>query len=146
MHITVYHSMVELPGVVPISESILEGISASETRFMVMTGGGEAPRPGVRPGSKPVGVRIHPKSPSYLLVQSYRQRLVAYETAAVLGPKRQSTHNRSALAASPDYQPHMLLLRAQSPIPDDLKVVGARWREQIGELTFDTFLVDVSRL
>lgn len=143
-HITVYHARAEMPGVHPTLEPAEVVVEASDTRFMVMVAGGEVARPGVLPSQERVGIRIRRQTAGFEALQRYRQRLLAHETPEILRGHRGSTSSRSAFGA-PRFQPHMVLLRSGSPVPDDLTIVGRRWRETMGQLTYDRFLIDISR-
>ncbi len=142
MHLTVYHARRPLPGLVGVREPASVILSAAETRFMPMTPRGENPRPEIEPARYPIGIRIHRQSTAMPAVQLYRSRLLKYETPAVLGGRKPSTHKRSAFGARA-FQPHVSLLYAESGIDPDLKPIGHRFREVIGNLTFDTFRIEI---
>jgi hypothetical protein len=142
MHITVYHARRPMPGVVSVSEPAHVILPAIETRFMVMAPGGENPRPELDPASRKVGIRVHKQSTALPEILEFRRRLLQLETQRVLGNRSPSTHRRNAFGAR-HFQPHMVVLRAGSGIHRDLTLLGSRFREGLGELTFDTFSIDV---
>jgi hypothetical protein len=72
----------------------------------------------------------------------YSDQFIKHETRAVLGTGSKSTHRTSAFGARSS-QPHMSILLAGSGIERDLVLVGAPFRERIGDLTFDKFAVEV---
>ena len=142
MHITVYHALGPIPGVVPLSENARVALSVSDTRFMVMVPGGETARPGIDPATRKIGIRIQKRSATMAAIMEFRNRLIRHESEDVLDGLRSSTRNRSAFGA-PNFQPHMTVLRSGSGIPSDLTPIGARFRETMGILTFDRFAVEV---
>lgn len=144
MHITVYHCRRPMPGVEPLSEPASVIIPAQDMRFMVMAPGGENPRLELDPALRKIGVRVHRPSTATSIIRAYRERLLQYETREVLGKRSPSTHATNAFGAR-HFQPHMSVLRAGSGIDRDLKIIGQQFRESLGNLTFDKFLVEVVR-
>jgi len=142
MHITVYHAVGPIPGVVPLSERAQVALPVSDTRFMVMVPGGETARPGIDPGTRKIGIRVQKRSAAMSAIMEFRKRLVQHESEHVLGGLRSSTRNRSAFGA-PNFQPHMTVLKPGSGISSDLTPIGARFRETLGILTFDRFAVEI---
>jgi len=145
MHLTVYHCRRAMPALQSFDEPANVIVPAVETRFMVMAPGGENPRPELDPARKKVGVRVRRNTPAMSAILSYRERLLAHETASVLGARRPSDHRRNAFGAR-HFQAHLSLLRAGSGIDRDLKAMGEKFRDAIGSLTFDRFQVDLSFL
>ena len=144
MHITVYHARRLLPGLAPLSEEVNLVIPSFETRFMVMAPGGENPRPDLEPAKSKVGIRIHKQSPAIAKINTYRSRLLAYETKDALGCRRPSGLKVSAFGAR-NFQPHMTLLKSRSGIQRDLTSVGSTFRETIGDLYFDRFEIRIAK-
>ena len=142
MHLTVYYARRPIPGVVSTVEPAGVLVPAQETRFMVMAPGGENPRPELEPGKRKVGIRIRRGTSAFALILGFRARLLEFETKAVLGKRPPSTQRRNAFGAR-YFQPHMALLRAGSGIDGDLTKIGKAFREVLGTLTFDTFVIDV---
>ena len=58
--------------------------------------------------------------------------------------RRPSTRKRNAFGAR-HFQPHMTILRAGSGIDRNLKRIGDPFREALGDLLFDRFVIDVAR-
>src|SRR5947209_8514947 len=58
MHLTAYQAVGPMPGVVPKVERASVTLPAVDTRFMVMTAGGQIAQPGVHPSEYKVGVRV----------------------------------------------------------------------------------------
>ena len=143
MHITIYHARRPLIGLTSVSESVRVVIPADETRFMVLAPGGENPRPHLDPAVRKVGIRIHKQSVGQSEIRTLRDRLLQYETPAVLGRRLPSTYTRSAFGAR-SFQPHMAILRAGSGVHQDLTPLGLSFREEIGDLTFDRFQIEVA--
>jgi hypothetical protein len=143
MHLTVYHARRPMESVKNIQERVHIEVSALDTRFMVLAPGGENPRPGLDPCDHKVGIRIQRKSEAYHEILKFRQRLIVHETRNVLGRRRPSTEKRNAFGARA-FQPHVALLRSGSEIPRDLKQIGTAFREKIGKLVFDRFVVHIS--
>lgn len=144
MHITVYYARRPIPGVVDWCEPAHVVLSASETRFMVMAPGGENPRPELDPGKRKVGLRVHKQSVTLPAILEFRNRLLQYETRQVLGNRFPSTRRANAFGAR-HFQPHMAVLRAGSRIGRDLTLIGAPFRETMGNLTFDRFAISIVR-
>jgi hypothetical protein len=144
LHITVYHARRPMPGLNPTNESISLIVPTCETRFMVLAPGGENPRPELIPADRKVGIRIQKQSPARPDIETFRDRLLKYETRSVLGRRAPSTRVRNAFGAR-NFQPHMSLLRAGSGIDHDLKKVGAFFRREIGLLRFDRFSIELAR-
>lgn len=142
MHLTVYYSRRPMWGVEPIDEEAAMICPANETRFMVMAPGGENPRPNLDPALRKVGIRIHRQSCAIPAILGYRERLLAYETKWVHGARPPSNHRRNAFGAR-NFQPHVALLRAGSGIQRDLNPIGERFRNEIGDLRFDRFQVEI---
>jgi hypothetical protein len=144
MHITVYHARRPMPGVTSVSESARVVLAASETRFMVMAPGGENPRAELDPGKRKAGIRVHRQSAALPTILEFRERLLQRETEWVLGNRSPSTHKTNAFGAR-HFQPHMAVLRAGTGIDRDLKLIGVPFRESLGDLMFDRFVIDVVR-
>jgi len=142
MHITVYFADRPLDGVLSFEEPATVVIPAVRTRFMVMARGGEIPRPDIEPANRKIGIRIQRQSVAMDTIFAYRQRILNYETAAALGHKPPSSRKRSAFGA-PHFQPHMTLLTPGSGVNRDLTKLGSLFRERIGNLQYDRFIVDV---
>jgi hypothetical protein len=141
-HLTVYHGRRPMPGLHPLSEPADVTVLASETRFMVLAPGGENPRPELDPATRKVGIRVHRQSMARAAIYQYRQRLLTYETPAVLGRRAPSSRKRSAFGAR-DFQPHMTLLLPGNRIGRDLTKVGKRFRAAFVEFRFDRFVIDI---
>lgn len=144
MHLTVYHARRPMTGLASTLESTSVVIPANETRFMVMAPGGENPRPNLNPAARKVGIRVHRQSSAIPMILSLRETLLKYETPMVLGRRSPSTHRRNAFGAR-SFQPHMALLRAGSGVHRDLTMLGESFRQQVGELRFDRFLIETVR-
>jgi hypothetical protein len=144
MHVTVYHARRLMVGLQPTVESVRIVIPADETRFMVMAPGGENPHPDLIPGDRKVGIRVQRRSIAMPHILGLRERLLKYETQDVLGSRRQSTHKTNAFGAR-SFQPHMTLLRAGNGVHHDLTTLGTPFRDNVGDLTFDRFEIDVVR-
>lgn len=142
MHLTVYHALGPMLGVIALSEKVSVTLPAVDTRFMVMTAGGEVAQPDVEPREYKIGIRVLKRSLTMDAITDFRNRLIHNESEHVLGEHAASTRNRSAFGA-PHFQPHMTVLEPGSSIPRDLTPIGARFRETIGDLTFDTFVIEI---
>ena len=144
MHLTVYHARRLMPGVLPADEQARIVVPTAETRFMVLAPGGENPRPELEPRHCKVGIRIQRSNPASVAIQSYRARLLAYETRNVVGGRRPSTRNRNAFGAR-FFQPHMVLARSGNRIGRDLTKVGELFRRTLKQFTFDRFSIEIVR-
>lgn len=141
LHMTLYHARRQLRGLHTGVEAVSVVVPASDTRFMVMAPGGENPRPNIDPATRKVGVRVQWQSTAMPQIQALRQRFIALESPRVLGNRARSTARTSAFGAR-SFQAHMALLRAGSGVPNDLTQIGAPFRENLGNLRFDRFLVE----
>jgi len=144
MHLTVYHARRTMAGVIPSSEPANLILPVNETRFMVMAPGGENPKPELEPARRTVGIRVNRRSTALPVILDYRTKLLRYETQQVLGKRAPSSSKTNAFGAR-HFQPHMAMLRAGSDINRDLKLIGRPFRQALGELMFDRFVVDVAR-
>ena len=131
-----------MPGIQSVSEAADVVLAAAETRFMVMAPGGENPRLELDPGRRKVGVRVHRQSKSLSEILAFRDRLLRHETKRVLGNRSPSNRKSNAFGAR-HFQPHMAVLRAGSGVDRDLTLLGVPFRETLGNLTFDKFVIDV---
>ncbi len=131
MHLTVFYARRFVPELQPLIEEANVLLPAQDARFMVLAPGGENPRPDLDPAANKVGIRVHRQSSASPLIQSYRARLLAYETLTVLGIRKPSTAKTSAFGAR-HFQPHMTLLRSGSGIARDLTMIGEEFRRSFG--------------
>lgn len=132
-------------GVIEIDEPVNITMRADQMRFMVLTPGGENPRPELHPAQRKVGVRVRKNTEEWAHVMEYRKRLLQHETPDVLGSRKPSSKSRNAFGAR-HFQPHMTLLRAGSGLDYDLQPIGAAFRKTIGTLLFDRFIIDVKKI
>lgn len=142
MHLTVYYSRRPLPGVRQLIESVRVVVPADETRFMVMTPGGENPRSNITPSEHMIGIRIHRQCCALKDIFALRDRLISHETQHVLG-KRHPSSNRVNAFGSRWFQPHMVILRSGSSIGDNLSELGVSFRKNLGNLVFDKFEIKI---
>lgn len=144
MHLTVYFAHERMPGVVPVSENICITVPTIDTRFMLMTVGGEVAKANAEPTNHKIAIRIQKRSAAMAAINEFRARLVRYESKEVLGSRLSSTRNRSAFGA-PHFQPHMTVLEPGNGVSFDLTPMGTRFRETLNDLTFDRFIIDITR-
>ncbi len=145
MHLTVYFAAGQMPGVVPVSEKICITVPTIDTRFMLMTAGGEVAKPGAEPTNHKIGIRIQKRSAAMIAINEFRARLVQHESKELLGSRASTTRNRSAFGA-PRFQPHMTVLERGNGAPLDLTPIGTRFRGTLSCLTFDEFVIDISHI
>ena len=141
-HITVYHARRPLPGLTPCVEPATIALYADDTRFMVLAPGGENPRPELDPARRKVGVRVKRGTMTRTQIDAYRDRLLQFETRAVLGTRRPSTAKSNAFGAR-HFQPHVTLLQAGSGIDRDLTKIGQAFRSHFGSFRVDRFQVKI---
>jgi hypothetical protein len=144
MHLTVYFALGRMPGVVPLSEKICITVPTIDTRFMLMTPGGEVAKPGAEPTNHKIGIRIQKPSVAMVAINEFRARLVRHESKEVLGSRASTSRNRSAFGA-PRFQPHMTVLEPDNGAPLDLTPMGTRFRGTLSDLTFDEFVIDITQ-
>lgn len=89
-----------------------------------------------------VGIRVHKQSDALTEVLRFRDRLLQCETPRVLGRRAPSTRKTGAFGAR-NFQPHMALLTEGNGVNWDLTQIGIPFRESIGDLTFDRFVIKV---
>jgi hypothetical protein len=142
IHLTVYHSRRNMPGIEAVSEAAKIALYAEDTRFMVLAPGGENPRPELDPARRKVGVRVKRGTTTRLEIEAYRDRLIQYESREVLGLRKASTHRTNAFGAR-HFQPHMTLLQAGSGIDRNLTKIGELFRSQFGCFHFDRFEIKI---
>ena len=142
MHLSVYFALGPMPGVVPVSERICITVPTIDTRFMLMTAGGEVAKPGAEPAHHKIGIRIQKRSVAMVAINEFRTRLVQHESKEVLGNRAPSTRNRSAFGV-PRFQPHMTVLEPGNGASHDLTPMGIRFRGTLVDLTFDEFVIDI---
>ena len=133
-----------MPGVLSVAGPAALVLPAADTRFMVLAPGGENPRLDLDPAQRQVGIRVHRRSTAMSGILGLRKRLLRHETQRVLGYRTPSTDRSSAFGAR-YFQPHMAMLRAGSGIARDLRLLGVVFREKLGNLRFDRFVVEVVR-
>jgi hypothetical protein len=140
MHLTVYHSRRPMLDLEEMKFNCMHNIDTNETRFMVLTSGGENQRPDIIPGYRKVGIRIQRSSNFRNIIHSYRRKVIQYEDIVTLGERKPSNMNRNAFG-SRSFQPHISLLKAGSEINFDLYSVGENFRNYISELVFNKYII-----
>jgi hypothetical protein len=100
MHLTVYFAAAGMPGVAPVSEKTCISVPTIDTRFMLMTVGGEVAKPGAEPTNHKIGIRIQKRSAAMVAINEFRARLVRHESRDALGGRAPTTLSRSAFGAS----------------------------------------------
>lgn len=142
LHLTVYHSRRPMPGVIPLEKNIHLVLPINETRFMVMAPGGENPRPDIDPQKHKIGIRIQRRSSAMPAIIEFRNEITKFETSKVLGKRLPSNKRRNAFG-SRYFQPHIAILRTGKDLENDLTNIGNLFRERLGNITFDRYIIDV---
>lgn len=139
MHLTIYHSRRPMPLLEESAESHIIAIRTLETRFMVLSPGGENPRPYLVLARERVGIRI--KKNNYLRekIKEFRSTFFLHEDKKVLGRRKPSTHSKNAFGAR-NYQPHITILLKHSGIQRTLTEVGENFRNSIETIEFDKLI------
>jgi len=140
LHLTVYHARRPMPNLINQSDACRIAFDTLDTKFMVLSPGGENKKPGLIPGNRKVGIRIQKNTDCRVKINHYRSALLIHETPQVLGTRKASTLSKNAFGAR-HFQPHISLLRAGSNIPTDLTEVGANFRDTIQQIIFDRFTI-----
>jgi hypothetical protein len=143
-HITLYRGRGSTLGQRRRDEAVEIVIAAAQTRFMVLTPGGEEARAGIEPGEKKVGVRIQKSAECYDQLCILRGRFVALEQEYLAAGANRNTVTRNAYGPI-EFKPHMLIVREGNGLGRDLRPIGEAFRSQIGDLRFDTLRIDVGR-
>ena len=112
---------------------------------MVMAPGGEVPRPEFDPAYRKVGIRVQKRGSTMAAIMELHNRLIQFESEEVRGHRGPSTRNRSAFGAR-HFQPHMTVLEAGSGVDRDLTPIGLHFRQVLGNLTFNKFVIDIHSL
>ncbi len=141
LHVTVYHALEEIPNLSSVDLACHHTLSPEQTRFMVLAPGGENSRPDLIPSDNRVGVRIQKNTDFRTVIDSYRSRILEHEDHFVLGTRAPSTLSRNAFGAR-HFQPHLTLLHPGSGIMNDLKIIGQAFRESVGLLVFDRYIIE----
>ncbi|HXP51486.1 MAG TPA: hypothetical protein VN922_16130 [Bacteroidia bacterium] len=142
LHLTVYHARRPLNGVVSSETPIDIKINTNNTRFMVLTPGGENQNINHLPTEHKVGVRIKRNCNTFQDILHYRSGFFPHETQRVLGQRKPSDHRKNAFGTR-SFQPHIALLRSGSGIDFDLSKTGTLFRNKIKQLTFDKYLIEI---
>ncbi|MGZ4033705.1 MAG: hypothetical protein ACXVPU_01350 [Bacteroidia bacterium] len=142
LHLTIYHARRPLENLIPFELPIDIKIPTADTRFMVLTPGGENPNIDNHPTDHKVGVRIKRNCNAFQEIIRYRSEFFPFETKQVLRHRTPSDHRRNAFG-SRSFQPHVALLRPGSEIDFDLSKTGTLFRNKIQHLTFDKFWIDI---
>ena len=144
MHLTVYYSRRSLPHLQPTRETVNLCAETSETRFMVLAPGGENPRKELVPRNRSVGIRLTRRSSAISQIQELRKRVYSYETKQVTENRKPTTAWTNCFGAR-HFQPHIKLLFPGSGVPDDLSVLGKRFRFDIVTIKFDRFEIVIRK-
>jgi hypothetical protein len=140
LRVSIYHARRNLAGLSDHEEDVEIEIDPPHLRFMVMTPGGENPRPDVDPSTNAIGVRIKRSAPEIQEIRAIRARFYAFETPDVLGVRRPSNHARSAFGAR-HFQPHITLLKSGCDIDRDLRKIGDLFRASISPIRLARLVV-----
>jgi hypothetical protein len=140
MHLTVYYSRRPMPMIEEVYRGCHMVLDTYETKFMVLTPGGENPKDHIVPEDHKIGVRVKRISLLRESIYKYREYFYEHETTKVLGKRKPSTKSRNAFGAK-SFQPHISLLHRHNGIIDNLTVVGEMFREFVPEIYFDKFVV-----
>ena len=140
LHVTIYYARRVVPGLSNREERIDIQIDPANLRFMVLTPGGENPRPDADPSVNQIGVRIRRTAPERLEIENLRARFYDYESLQVLGARRPSDRRRNAFGAR-HFQPHITLLKSGADIDPDLTKLGERFRVSVGAIQLDRLVI-----
>ena len=140
LHLTVYYARRPLPGLIEESQLVHINADVDETRFMVLSPGGENPRPELEPHRRSVGIRLTRRNQAIAEIQQLRKSIYQLETDEVIGNRTATTASKSCFGAR-HYQPHIKLLRPGSGINRDLTEIGRIFRSEIERIEFDKFKI-----
>jgi len=140
LHLTIYHARRPMPDLLELEQSCNLSIDTLDTRFMVLTPGGENPRSDIDPSKHKIGIRIKNSSSFKDIINQYRNLLFEHETSYVLGERRPSTKRRSAFGAR-YFQPHIAIIKPRNGIVTDLFEIGKNFRDCIQEIKFNKFII-----
>jgi hypothetical protein len=141
LHLTAYHARCKLHGVSNTRERVDIQIDTAETRFMVMTPGGESPRDDVHPNDRKCGIRLKPQNSAMSAILAVREQFYGLETEEVVGERRRSSPRRNAFGAHA-FQPHITLVLPGSGVARDLKPLGAAFRQAIPHIHLDSLTIE----
>ena len=109
MHLTIYHSRRRLIDVKRSKSYEIIKADVKETRFMVLTPGGENPRKNINVNKSPIGIRLTRRNIAMPRLLQLRRSFYKYENERVLRNRRHKTSDKKNAFGSNHFQPHIIL-------------------------------------
>ena len=150
-HLTIYEIPILKHEVLTNNEDRLQSIlshqlknhyASVETRFMVMSPGGDNPNNKKSVHHSKVGIRITKRSPLFDEIDSLRQKLSFLDQQAFPLTSSITGRNNNAYGIK-EYKPHVTLINRNNNLPNNLFTIGAAFREHISELIFSEIKLEV---
>lgn len=140
LHVTVYHAVGAIDGLVDSRRPVDLKVPGSELRFMVMAPGGENARHDIDPRTRNIGLRIRRADGAAAAIQDLRAEFYEHEARVDLGGRTPSSPRQSAFGAR-SFQPHITVLKAGALSDANLRSYGALLRKSVPSIAFDQFVV-----
>ena len=115
---------------------------SEETRFMVMSPGGDNPRNKKSVHRSKIGIRFTKRSPLFNELDAIRQHLSFLDNQALPLTSSNTGRNDNAYGVK-RFIPHITLINRNNNLPNNLHGLGAKFREDIREITFSDIKIEV---
>ena len=125
-----------------LSHQLINQYSSDETRFMVMSPGGDNPNNKKSVHRSKVGIRFTKRSPLFDELDSLRQKLSFLDNQALALLSSTTGRNSNAFGIK-NFKPHLTLINRNNNLPNNLFEIGAAFREHISELIFSEIKLEV---
>ena len=139
MHLTIYHSRRRLINVKRSKSYEIIKADVKETRFMVLAPGGENPRKNINPNKCPIGIRLTRRNIAMPRLLQIRRSFYRHENEYVLRNRRHKTSDKKNAFGSNHFQPHILMIRPDNKINQNLTDIGKIFRKELKYIYFNKF-------
>lgn len=143
MYLEIYYANVLLPEIPSVDKNVCIELAASDTRFIVVTPQKITinQQDDVIPSDHKIGIRVHRQSAIMPIIKRLRECVLPYESASILKKRKPSTLRKNAFGR-PHYLPHVIFLRSNNGINNDLSQIGKDFRDKLGILHFSRIKID----
>ncbi|MDC0418896.1 hypothetical protein OAM15_04650 [Pelagibacteraceae bacterium] len=139
MHLTIYHSRRRLIEIKRSKTYETIKVDVKETRFMVLSPGGENPKKNIDPNNNPVGIRLTKRNIAIPRLVQLRRSLYKNENENVLKNRRHRTTDWKNAFGSNHFQAHILMIRPGNRIDKKLTNIGKIFRQELKYIYFNKF-------
>ena len=139
MHLTIYHSRRRLIGIKRSKTYETIKVDVKETRFMVLSPGGENPKKNIDPNNSPVGIRLTKRNIAVPRLVQLRRSLYKNENEKVLKNRRHRSTDWKSAFGSNHFQAHILMIRPGNRIDKNLTNIGKIFRQELKYIYFNKF-------